>query len=249
MRKLLLVLFCVPLFVVGQDTIGTTYSMGGGYSTFGITFNENDSFKYYSGTCTKSSVAVGTYKIENKKLYLEFSKSELDVVEESHFVIIDSSLCATNVPYIKVKVLADDSIQAYATIVIDNVDGTTTDFDGYGVLRHQSEEEMFIYVYFSVYKTIRRKLSPHYNYHLVAKLYDTIPYDPSVGLVISSHRQPITNATYVYDIQSKNKKLLRIKRHNTSMEYIDLWKDGEVPKLAQDLENLKSFIRKTFNIY
>ena len=61
--------------------------------------------------------------------------------------------------------------------------------------------------------------------------------------------QIITDTTYVYKIQSKSKKLLRITLDGRGNGYIDLWKDGKVPKLAQDLENLEYFIRRTFNIY
>ena len=45
MRKLLLVLFCVPLFVFGQDTIGTKYSISTGHYYIGITLNENGTTK------------------------------------------------------------------------------------------------------------------------------------------------------------------------------------------------------------
>lgn len=243
MRKLLLVLFCVPLFVFGQDTIGTKYSISTGYYYIGITLNENDSFEFYEGGCLFSHTGEGTYKIEDKKLHLEFLKSEKGRTRKSYFEVVDSSLCITDTATIVITVFEEDSIFPYANIILYDsiglfIDGKSSKNDGPSKLKHQSENELSINVSFVGYPNIKRILNPNYNYALIAKMNED-----------GSFWGTITDTTYIYKIQSKSKRLLRIMLDDNYNVYSNLWKDGEVSKLAQDLENLEYFIRRTFNIY
>ena len=60
MKKMLLILFCIPLFIFGQDTSGTKYSLSTGFYQLGITLNENDSFEFNEGGCTYIRSGKGT---------------------------------------------------------------------------------------------------------------------------------------------------------------------------------------------
>lgn len=52
MKKMLLILFCIPLFIFGQDTSGIKYSLSTELHHIGMTLNENDSFEFNEGKCT-----------------------------------------------------------------------------------------------------------------------------------------------------------------------------------------------------
>ncbi|MGY8950822.1 MAG: hypothetical protein ACKVJW_03485 [Flavobacteriales bacterium] len=243
MKKMLLILFCIPLFIFGQNTSGTKYSLSTGYYHLGITLNENDSFEFNEGGCTFIRSGEGTYKIEDEKLLLEFSKSEKGRTKKSCFVVVDSSLSTTDSSTIEITVLDNNTILPYVNVVLYDsiglfIDGKCSKNDGPSKLKHQSKNEIVIHVSYVGYPNIKKTLNPNYNYGLVAKMNEAVFF-----------RKTITDTTYVYNIQSKSKRLLRINLDDNYNTHRNLWKDGKVPQLAQDLEKLEYFIRTTFYIY
>jgi|TARA_B110000459_G_scaffold154948_1_gene169373 hypothetical protein len=60
MKKMLLILFCIPLFIFGQVTSEIKYSLSTEFHYIGITLNENDSFEFNDRKCTFIRSGKGT---------------------------------------------------------------------------------------------------------------------------------------------------------------------------------------------